>query len=51
MSVQVSTEQAQETADDESLKALGQDLGRSIPAGGDVMRSLESEFPDDFAGR
>jgi hypothetical protein len=42
---------AQETADDESLKTLGEDLGRSIASGSDVMSSLESEFPDDFAGR
>jgi hypothetical protein len=42
---------AEETADDESLKALGRSLGRSIAAGGDMMKSLESSFPDDFAGR
>src|SRR6476469_8529698 len=42
---------AQETADDASLKALGQSLGRSIAAGGLMIKSLESGFPDDFAGR
>src|SRR3954447_489394 len=42
---------AEETADDESLKALGRNLGRSIAAGGEMMKSLESSFPDDFAGR
>jgi hypothetical protein len=42
---------AQETADDESLKALGRDLGRSIASGGEMMKSLESSSPDDFAGR
>lgn len=42
---------AQQTADDESLKALGHDLGRSIAQGGEMTSSLESSFPDDFAGR
>jgi hypothetical protein len=42
---------AQETADDESLKALGRILGRSIASGGQMMKSLESTFPDDFTGR
>jgi Copper transport outer membrane protein, MctB len=42
---------AEETADDESLKGLGRSLGRSIAAGGQMVKSLESSFPDDFAGR
>ncbi|HEX6714994.1 MAG TPA: copper transporter [Thermoleophilaceae bacterium] len=42
---------AQETADEEALKSLGRSLGRSIAAGGELMKSLESNFPDDFAGR
>ena len=42
---------AQETADDESLKALGRILGRSIASGGQMMKTLESTFPDDFTGR
>jgi hypothetical protein len=42
---------AQETADDASLQALGQSLGRSIAGGGLMIKSLESTFPDDFAGR
>jgi hypothetical protein len=42
---------AQETADDASLQALGRSLGRSIAAGGLMVESLESSFPDDFAGR
>jgi hypothetical protein len=42
---------AEETADDESLKALGRSLGRSIAAGGQMIKSLESSVPDDFAGR
>src|SRR3954470_11585297 len=37
---------AEETADDESLKALGRSLGRSIASGGDVAKSLQSAFPD-----
>jgi hypothetical protein len=42
---------AQETADEASLQALGRTLGRSIAAGGDTAKSLESNFPDDFGGR
>jgi hypothetical protein len=42
---------AEETADDESLKALGRSLARSIASGGQLVKSLESTFPDDFAGR
>jgi hypothetical protein len=42
---------AEETADDESLKALGRSLGRSIASGGDVAKSLQSAFPDQFSGR
>jgi hypothetical protein len=42
---------AEETADEESLKALGRDLARSIASGGGLVKSLESSFPDDVAGR
>jgi len=42
---------AEETADDESLKALGRSLARAIVAGGPMVKSLESSFPDNFAGR
>ena len=42
---------AEETADEESLKALGRSLAHSISAGGRLTSSLRSEFPDDFAGR
>jgi hypothetical protein len=42
---------AQDTADDESLKALGRSLGRAIASGGEMSQSLESNYPDDFAGR
>jgi hypothetical protein len=41
----------QETADQASLQALGRNLGRAIAAGGLMVKSLESSFPDDFAGR
>jgi hypothetical protein len=41
---------AEETADDESLKALGRSLGRSIAAGGNLAESLRSAQPDDFSG-
>lgn len=42
---------AQDTADDESLKGLGRSLGRAIASGGEMAKSLESNYPDDFAGR
>src|SRR4051794_36738488 len=42
---------AEETADEESLKALGRSLARSVEAGGELAASLRSQFPDDFAGR
>src|SRR4051812_32037184 len=42
---------AEETADEESLKALGRDLARAITAGGDLAQSLRSRHPDEFAGR
>src|SRR3954468_10312867 len=42
---------AEETADDESLKALGRSLARAIVGGGPMVKSLESSFPDNFAGR
>src|SRR3954451_7641923 len=42
---------AEETADEESLKALGRDLARAITAGGDLTKSLRSRHPDEFAGR
>jgi hypothetical protein len=41
---------AEETADDESLKALGRSLARSIAAGGNLAESLRSAQPDDFSG-
>src|SRR3954447_2747984 len=40
-----------DTADEESLKSLGQLLARSITGGGRLTRSLRSESADDFAGR
>jgi hypothetical protein len=42
---------AEETADDESLKALGRDLAHSITSGGGLVKSLESSFPDEVSGR
>jgi hypothetical protein len=42
---------AEETADEESLKALGRNLARAITAGGDLAKSLRSRHPDEFAGR
>jgi Copper transport outer membrane protein, MctB len=42
---------AQETADEESLKLLGRNLARSIASGDLTIKSLESRFPDNFAGR
>jgi Copper transport outer membrane protein, MctB len=42
---------AEETADEESLKALGRSLARAITAGGDLAKSLRSQHPDEFAGR
>jgi hypothetical protein len=42
---------AEETADEESLKALGRNLARAITAGGDLAKSLRSQHPDEFAGR
>ena len=42
---------AEETADEESLKALGRNLARAITTGGDLARSLRSRHPDEFAGR
>jgi Copper transport outer membrane protein, MctB len=42
---------AQETADEESLKALGRSLARSIVSGDLTVKSLESTFPDNFSGR
>jgi hypothetical protein len=40
-----------DTADEESLKALGRTLARSIAGGGHLAVSLRSSNPDDFAGR
>jgi hypothetical protein len=42
---------AAQTADDESLQALGRSIGRAIASGGHMVRSLRTEFPDDFSGR
>jgi hypothetical protein len=42
---------AEETADDTSLDALGRNLARSIVGGGPLVKTLQSQFPDDFAGR
>src|SRR3954470_20787935 len=42
---------AAETADDESLKALGRSLARALTSGGRVAHTLQSAFPDDFSGR
>jgi copper transport outer membrane protein MctB len=42
---------AEETADEESLKALGRNLARAIAAGGDLAKSLRSQHPDEFTGR
>src|SRR6478672_1517313 len=40
-----------ETADEESLKALGRALARSIAGGGQLAHTLQSTFPDNFSGR
>src|SRR3954453_15697818 len=40
-----------DTADEESLKQLGQTLARSIVGGGHLANTLRSDNPDDFAGR
>jgi hypothetical protein len=42
---------AVETADDESLNALGRSLARALTSGGHVAHTLQSVFPDDFSGR
>jgi Copper transport outer membrane protein, MctB len=42
---------AEETADDESLKALGRSLAHAITSGGEIPQTLQSTFPDDFSGR
>jgi hypothetical protein len=42
---------AAETADEESLRALGRSLGRALTSGGHMARTLQSDFPDDFSGR
>jgi hypothetical protein len=42
---------AEETADEESLKALGRSLARAITTGGDLAKSLRSRHPEEFAGR
>src|SRR5215212_7751230 len=41
---------AEETADDEAMKALGRSMARAIVAGGHVVRSLRDSNPDDFSG-
>jgi copper transport outer membrane protein MctB len=42
---------AAETADDASLKSMGSTLAHSIAGGGDLTRTLRSDFPDSFSGR
>src|SRR3954466_1571639 len=42
---------AAQTADDESIQALGRTLARSIAIGGHMVRSLRMDSPDDFSGR
>ncbi|HYZ29493.1 MAG TPA: copper transporter [Thermoleophilaceae bacterium] len=44
---------SEETADEESLRALGRSLARAIigVSGGSLMTSLEASAPDEFAGR
>jgi Copper transport outer membrane protein, MctB len=42
---------AEETADEESLKALGRNLARAITSGGELAQSLRSKHPNEFAGR
>jgi len=42
---------ATETADEESLKALGRSLARSIAGGGHLSHTLRSLFPDKISGR
>ena len=42
---------AAETADDESLKALGRSIARSLTEGGHVAHAFRTAFPDDFTGR
>src|SRR4051795_4175333 len=42
---------AEETADEESLKALGRNLARAITSGGDLAKSLQSHPPGECAGR
>ena len=42
---------ATETIDDESLKALGRSLARSIASGGRLSHSLRADFPDRYGGR
>ena len=40
-----------DTADDASLKTLGTELGRSILGGGELVKTLRTQSPDQFAGR
>jgi Copper transport outer membrane protein, MctB len=42
---------ASETADEESLKALGRSLARSIINGDQFAHSLQDAFPDNFTGQ
>jgi hypothetical protein len=44
-------EYAIETADNESLGALGQELAHSLTAGGHLGHSLRAALPDSFSGR
>ncbi|MEA2423709.1 MAG: hypothetical protein QOH13_119 [Thermoleophilaceae bacterium] len=39
------------TADDASLKSLGQSLAEAVVAGGDLTKTLRQQSPDAFAGR
>ena len=41
---------AAQTADDQSLQALGRSLGRSIAGGGPMVKALRDQYPDEFAG-
>src|SRR3954451_144221 len=42
---------AAESADEQSLEALGRSLARSIGGGGHLARALRSQLPDNFSGR
>jgi hypothetical protein len=42
---------AAQTADAQSLAVMGRELARSIAGGGQLAHTLQSTFPDSFAGR